>query len=337
VKTRRLSDNVDGGMAHVVGRQLNLLSRVTGVRIPKFCFYSTSATTQSSQGQSSSVTLLDESYPTDGWTNISNPIKAVLPRKLYLKPSHPIGILRNIIEARFPSNIYTRYADLSPIVSLEQNFDSLGIPVDHPSRSKTDTYYVNSSTVLRTHSSAHQADIFRTCPTPGFLISTDVYRRDEIDRNHYPAFHQMEGAMTWNLNPKSEDISAIQKSLDAVPKADITVEDSEEHFHTGNPLQAEYSSAMATAVVTHLKRTLEDVVQEIFHRAHINESKEKVKVRWIDAYFPFTSPSYELEVFWEGSWLELLGCGVVTQKVLGHAGSFHLLLVNFVDYDRGIG
>jgi phenylalanyl-tRNA synthetase alpha chain len=323
-------------MARIVGHQLSLLNRVAGVRISKFCFYSTSATaTQSAQSEPPSITILDESYPTDACTNISNPIKAVLPRKLHLNPSHPIGILRNIIEARFPPDIYTRYADLSPIVSLEQNFDSLGIPVDHPSRSKTDTYYVNSSTVLRTHSSAHQADVFRTCPTPGFLISADVYRRDEIDRNHYPAFHQMEGAMTWKLNPKSEDLSAIQKSIDALPKVDIPVEDSKEHFHAGNPLQQEYSPAMATAVATHLKRTLEDVVQEIFHRAHINETKEKVKVRWIDAYFPFTSPSYELEVFWEGNWLELLGCGIVTQKVLGNAGSFDLL--KFVDDDRRTG
>lgn len=307
-------------MAHIVGRKLSLLNSIAGVRILKFCSYSASATPQSSQPEPSYVTLLDESYPSDTWTNISNPIKAVLPRKLHLNPSHPIGILRNIIEARFPSHVYTRYADLSPVVSLEQNFDSLGIPTDHPSRSKTDTYYVNSSTVLRTHSSAHQADIFRRCPTPGFLLSADVYRRDEIDRNHYPAFHQMEGAMTWNLSAKSEDISAIQKSIDAVPTVDITVEDSKEHFHAGNPLQTEYSPTVAAAVATHLKRTLEDVVQEIFHQAHTKESRDKVKMRWIDAYFPFTSPSYELEVFWEGSWLELLGCGVVTQKVLGNAG-----------------
>jgi phenylalanyl-tRNA synthetase alpha chain len=26
-----------------------------------------------------------------------------------------------------------------------------------------------------------------------FLVTGDVYRRDEIDRTHYPVFHQMEG------------------------------------------------------------------------------------------------------------------------------------------------
>jgi len=36
-----------------------------------------------------------------------------------------------------------------------------------------------------------------------------------------------------------------------------------------------------------------------------------VEMRWVDAYFPFTSPSLELEVMYEGEWLEVLGCGAV--------------------------
>lgn len=42
-------------------------------------------------------------------------------------------------------------------------------------------------------------------------------------------------------------------------------------------------------------------------------------MRWIDAYFPFTDPSAELEIFYEGKWLEVLGCGVLRDKVLENA------------------
>lgn len=34
-----------------------------------------------------------------------------------------------------------------------------------------------------------------------------------------------------------------------------------------------------------------------------------MQLRWVDAYFPFTDPSYELEIFFNNEWLEVLGCG----------------------------
>lgn len=41
-----------------------------------------------------------------------------------------------------------------------------------------------------------------------------------------------------------------------------------------------------------------------------------IECRWVDAYFPFTEPSYELEIFFNGKWLEVLGCGVMQQVIL---------------------
>ncbi|KAF2093168.1 phenylalanyl-tRNA synthetase [Rhizodiscina lignyota] len=269
-------------------------------------------------------------YATDEWTNTPSSIVSSVPRRLHLQKDHPISITRQLIESRFPG--YRTHNTLFPVVTVNQNFDSLGFPPDHPGRNKTDTYYVNKDTVLRTHTSAHQADVFRGNTSDGFLISADVYRRDAIDRSHYPVFHQMEGARTWDRSIIQDSKELVRKIWDDVaqlPQHELNVSDPNPPIHPErNPLQSKHHMAEeAEAIAAHLKRSLENVVVEIFAQAQKAQqaagqeiSEEPLQVRWVEAYFPFTSPSWELEVFWQGDWLEVLGCGVVKQDLLINAG-----------------
>lgn len=187
--------------------------------------------------------------------------------------------------------------------------------------------------MLRTHTSAHQADIFRENQTEGYLISADVYRRDAIDRSHNPIFHQMEGARMWDRHrvPGRDVARAIRAELEQMSVDNLEVDDPNPTVHPErNPLQeAHHTMDEVEAIATHLKRSLEGVVFEIFQHARRAaaasgdmdiDGGEPVRVRWVEAYFPFTSPSWELEVYWEGDWLEVLGCGVVKQELLINAG-----------------
>jgi phenylalanyl-tRNA synthetase alpha chain len=42
-------------------------------------------------------------------------------------------------------------------------------------------------------------------------------------------------------------------------------------------------------------------------------------MKWSNDHFPFTDPSYELEIFYNNEWLEILGCGVIYDGVMRNA------------------
>ncbi len=47
---------------------------------------------------------------------------------------------------------------------------------------------------------------------------------------------------------------------------------------------------------------------------------DAIDVRFRPSYFPFTEPSAEIDMFFENSWLEVGGCGMVHPKVLKNVG-----------------
>ena len=123
-------------------------------------------------------------------------------RRLLEEPQNPLALLKRRIIAHFHAAFRRGGGSTSPrfavcdgerrVVTCHENFDSLLTAADHVSRRASDTYYVDRTHVLRGHTSAHQDALIRS-GLDAFLVVGDVYRRDEIDRTHYPAFHQMEG------------------------------------------------------------------------------------------------------------------------------------------------
>ncbi|CAI5468213.1 unnamed protein product [Closterium sp. Yama58-4] len=214
----------------------------------------------------------------DPTNNVPDTIFAKIGARLHTRADHPLSIIRSEIHQYFDSaydNSFLKFDDLAPIVATSSNFDDLLIPADHVSRSYNDTYYIDGATVLRTHTSAHQAQLLRDGHTH-FLVTGDVYRRDAIDATHYPVFHQMEGFRVFS----PEELAAAG----------------------GDPTEF---------VAGQLKQALEGLARHLFG---------DVEMRWVDTYFPFTNPSFELEIFFQGQWLEVLGCGVTEQQILDNCG-----------------
>ncbi|KAM8901731.1 phenylalanine--tRNA ligase, mitochondrial isoform 6-T10 [Lycaon pictus] len=146
------------------------------------------------------VELLGKSYPQDNYSNLSQKVLSRVGRNLHNQQHHPLWLIKERVKehfykqyvGRFGTPMFSVYDDLSPVVTTWQNFDSLLIPPDHPSRKKGDNYYLNGNHMLRAHTSAHQWDLLHA-GLDAFLVVGDVYRRDQIDFQHYPVFHQLEG------------------------------------------------------------------------------------------------------------------------------------------------
>lgn len=190
--------------------------------------------------------------------------------KMHMRDGHPLNLLREKIESYFESAAPGQFyfpRDLDPVVSTEACFDQLLVPAGHVSRAESDTYYIDDRRLLRAHMTAHDVDLLRAGHR-AFLSCGDVYRRDSVDKTHYPVFHQVDGVKLFERGTSSE------------------------------------------VVVGDLKKTLEGLAAELFG--------PETETRWVDGEFPFTFPSFEMEIFWRDQWLEVLGCGELRRGVLDY-------------------
>uniref|UniRef100_A0A0B7A5R8 Phenylalanine--tRNA ligase, mitochondrial n=1 Tax=Arion vulgaris TaxID=1028688 RepID=A0A0B7A5R8_9EUPU len=253
------------------------------------------------------VEILGKPYQTDNFTNITPSILSKVGRSIHKTPGNPLNHIYKRIESylhrtylRRGNPTFAVFDSLSPVVTLEQNFDSLLVPADHVSRSPNDTYYINSDHILRAHTSAHQRDLIRS-GLDSFIVVGDVYRRDQIDFTHYPVFHQMEGVHLFSdfelfsNMPNSASMSLFEQGSRNVYK------------------QETHTLQTAQLLEQGLKTCLEGLIRDLFG--------QDLQMKWVDAYFPFTHPSWELEIFYKGEWVEMLGCGIMEQKLINSGGA----------------
>jgi phenylalanyl-tRNA synthetase alpha chain len=118
---------------------------------------------------------------------------------------HPLTIVRDRLE-----EIFTRMGFAvveGPEVEDEWHcFDALNMPAEHPARDMQDTLYLATPlpglpgdppaeprTLLRTHTSSMQIRYMQSHKPPIRIVAPGrVYRRDDLDLTHSPAFAQIE-------------------------------------------------------------------------------------------------------------------------------------------------
>jgi phenylalanyl-tRNA synthetase alpha chain len=128
---------------------------------------------------------------------------------------HPLMQVKEELENLF-LNMGFDVIDGPEIDTVENNFDALNAPVDHPSRDKSDTFYFSDDLILRTQTSPVQIRTMKTQKPPIRMVSAGrTFRFDDVDDTHSPMFHQMECLVI----DKGVTLANLKDSIDKFVKA----------------------------------------------------------------------------------------------------------------------
>ena len=160
------------------------------------------------------------------------------------------------------------------------NFDALNIPKNLPARDLWDTFWLKDGNLLRTHTSPMQARFMKENKPPFRIIIPGRVFRYEAS----DATH-------------------------------------ESNFYQVEGLMVDESGKITVA---NFKSVMAEFMKSLF--------KKEVKIRLRPSYFPFVEPGFEIDVscpYCEGigcrickktGWIEILGAGMVNQKVFTSVG-----------------
>jgi phenylalanyl-tRNA synthetase alpha chain len=105
---------------------------------------------------------------------------------------HPVSLVTeeiSMILSRMGYSIRT-----GPLIETDRNnFEGLNVPKDHPARDMQDTFYIDETHVLRTHTSPIQVRTFENEKPPLRIAAPGSVFRSDSDVSHSPNFHQIEG------------------------------------------------------------------------------------------------------------------------------------------------
>ena len=121
-------------------------------------------------------------------------IDVTMPAKSFkVGKKHPISQIIDEVSDIFMGMGFS-IAEGPEVETIENNFDALNAPIDHPSRDMSDTFYINSELLLRTQTSPVQVRTMKGQELPIKIIAPGrCFRFDAPDATHSPMFHQIEG------------------------------------------------------------------------------------------------------------------------------------------------
>ena len=177
---------------------------------------------------------------------------------------------------------------------IEQLFHSIGFEVATGPEIETDFYNFTALNIPEDHPARAMHDTF-------YIDEANVLRTHTSPVQ----VRYMENALKNNKTPPLKIIA---------PGRVYRVDSDATHspmFHQVEGLCVDEDISFAN-----LKGVVQDFLQKFFER-------DDLVVRFRPSFFPFTEPSAEMDMSWNGGWLEIGGCGMVHPEVFKHVNVDH--------------
>lgn len=170
--------------------------------------------------------------------------------------------------------------EVPEIMGTDIVFDPFDFPKDHPARSESDSYFVDEKNLLRTHTT----------------VMWYYWLKEKSVREKLAA-GTAAGALSFGKVYRKDEIDR-------------------KHMNVFHQIDGWYLAPKKEKIITieDLKKVLSDIAIAAFG--------PDVKYRFNPDTFPYTDPSLEMEVDKDGNgtWVEVLGAGVVKGSVLDNLG-----------------
>lgn len=178
------------------------------------------------------------------------------------------------------------------------NFDALNIPKDHPARDMQDTFWIKNP--------------------EGKAQSTE--HKDQTKHKTQSENEARNERLVLRTHTSPVQIRYMEEKLKAriMPPYRIIVpgkvfrNEATDATHEAQFFQVEGLYVDREVSMAHLKGTLEFFFKKFFG--------PEVELRFRPSFFAFTEPSAEVDMKYEGKWLEMVGSGLVHPNVLKAAG-----------------
>ena len=182
------------------------------------------------------------------------------------------------------------------LARIEELFHSIGFEVAEGPEIESDFYNFTALNIPENHPARAMHDTFYVDAADGSM--------NHVLRTHTSPVqvHYMQDAMRDKSGPPLKIIA---------PGRVYRVDSDATHspmFHQVEGLWVDENISFAN-----LKGVVQDFLQRFFER-------DDLEVRFRPSFFPFTEPSAEMDMSWNGGWLEIGGCGMVHPEVFKHVG-----------------